>query len=184
MVNDLVTVSVVHFIWMHFPHHLFLIIVCCSHIIGLSIEWSACSVLVRVIHLICIVVKVSSFVNNIDVIVVEHLSIVIILFSFLLLMLLAAGLTRCATLSSLHVHKVVLDITIKLNVQLAADIANHITNFVEVLSFVDIVILKVVQKLLLVLICCTIIILFSAKAEYFSIFFLIVWGVSLVIIIL
>lgn len=116
MVNDLVTISVVHFIWMHFSHHLFLIIICCSHIIGLSIEWSTFSVLVRVIHLIRIVVKVSSIVNDIDVIVVEHLFIVIVLLSFLLLMLLATGLTRCATLSSLHVHQVVLDISIKLNI--------------------------------------------------------------------
>jgi hypothetical protein len=88
VVNDLISISVVHFIWMHFSHHLFLIIIYCSHIIGLSVEGSTCSVLVRVVHLIRIIVKVSAVVNDIDVVVVEHLSIIVILLSFLLLMLL------------------------------------------------------------------------------------------------
>jgi hypothetical protein len=44
--------------------------------------------LVRVVHLIRIIVKVSAVVNDIDVVVVEHLSIIVVLLSFLLLMLL------------------------------------------------------------------------------------------------
>jgi hypothetical protein len=89
VINNLISISVVHFIWMHFSHHLLLIIICCSHIIGLSVEGSTFSVLVRVVHLIRIIIKVSSVVNDIDVVVVEHLSIVVVLLFFLLLMLLS-----------------------------------------------------------------------------------------------
>ena len=187
MIDDLVTIGVVHFIWVHFSHHLFLVIICCPHIVGLSIEWTTCSVLVRVIHLICIV-KVSAVVNDIDVIVVEHLSIVVVVISMtimaLLPVLLPTGLSRCTTLSSLHVHEVVLDISVKLNVKLAADIANYSPNFVEVLSFIDIAILKVVKELLLIVVGCTVVIFLSTEAKYFSILFLIIWRVSLVLIIL
>tara|TARA_B110000285_G_scaffold235302_1_gene316180 strand:- start:791 stop:1012 length:222 start_codon:yes stop_codon:yes gene_type:complete len=72
-------------------------------------------------------------------------------------------------------HQVVLDISIELDVQLAADVANNIPNFIEVLRFVDVVILKVVQELLLVLIGVIFFIFFSTKTKYFSIFFLVVW---------
>jgi hypothetical protein len=177
MINDLITVSVVHFVRMHFSHHLFLIIICCSHIICLSIEWSTFPVLVRVIiiHLIHIIVKVCSIVNNIDIIMVEHLSVFIVLLSFLLLMLLSTRLSRRATLSSLHMHQIVLNVSIKLNVELAANIANYIPNFIEVLSLIDVIIFEIVQELLLVLIWIVFLIFFSAKTKYFSIFFLVVW---------
>jgi hypothetical protein len=72
-------------------------------------------------------------------------------------------------------HQVVLDISIELDVQLAADVANNIPNFIEVLRFIDVVILKVVQELLLVLIGVIFFIFFSTKTKYFSIFFLVVW---------
>jgi hypothetical protein len=72
-------------------------------------------------------------------------------------------------------HQVVLNISIELDVQLAADVANNIPNFIEVLRFIDVVILKVVQELLLVLIGVIFFIFFSTKTKYFSIFFLVVW---------
>ena len=72
-------------------------------------------------------------------------------------------------------HQVVLDISIELDVQLAADVANNIPNFIEVLRFIDVVNLKVVQELLLVLIGVIFFIFFSTKTKYFSIFFLVVW---------
>lgn len=71
-------------------------------------------------------------------------------------------------------HQVVLDVSVELDVQLTADVANDIPNFVEVLRFIDVVILKVVQELLLILIGVVFFIFFSTKTKYFSIFFLVV----------
>lgn len=99
-------------------------------------------------------------------------------------MLLPTWLSRRATLSSLHVHQVVLDVSVELDVQLTADVANDIPNFVEVLRFIDVVILKVVQELLLILIGVVFFIFFSTKTKYFSIFFLVVRWFPLVLVIL
>jgi len=177
VINNLITISIVHLIRMHFSHHLFLIIVSCPHIVGLAIERSSFSILVGVIvHLINVIVKVCSIIDNINVVVVEHFSVFVVLLTiFLLLVLLSARLAGRATLAALHVHQVVLDVSIELYVQLAANVANDVSYLIEILSIFDVIIFEVVEELLFVLVCVVFLVFFPAKAEDFSVFFFVVW---------